>query len=136
MFVTVWLGILDITTGKIRCANAGHEYPALRRAGGKFEQLSGSVGTPFTTARPVDLHQESITFGPGDEFFACSNGVFSYKDREGQLFTKKMLLSSLNATKADSAEVLIEDVTSFIRGFSGEIPPEDDVIMAAFRMNS
>ena len=100
-----------------------------------FEQLRDSTGDVFTTAHPVEFHQESITFGPDDEFFACSNGIFTYKDREGLLFTRKMLLAALNASKADSAQVLVDDVTAFIRGFSGELPPDDDVIMAAFRMN-
>ena len=69
-------------------------------------------------------------------FFTCSNGIFTYRDREGQLFTKNMLLSSLNATKKDSAQALIDGVISSIRGFSGELPPDDDVLMAAIRFNS
>ena len=114
--------------------NAGFYPPFLRRADGSFEQLRDSAGAVFTTARPVEFRQESITFGPGDMFFASSNGIFSYRDREGQLFTKKMLLTSLNDSKADSAQALIDDVTAHVRGFSGELPPDDDVIMAAIRM--
>ena len=88
------------------------------------------------TAKPVEFRQESITFGPGDMFFACSNGIFTYRDREGQLFTKKMLLNSLNASKVDSAQALIDDVTGYIRGIAGELPPDDDIIMAAIRIHS
>ena len=133
-FLSIFVGFIDPDNRRLDYVNAGYYPPFLRRAGGAFEQLRDSVGTAFTTARPVELHQESITFGPDDVFFACSNGVFSYRDSEGKLFTKKMLLSSLNASKADSAQTLVDDVTASIRGFSGELPPDDDVIMAAVRM--
>ena len=134
-FLSIFVGFIDPENGRLDYVNAGYYPPFLRRADGAFEQLRDSVGTVFTSARPVELHQESITFGPGDMFFACSNGIFSYSDREGQLFTKNMLLSSLNTSKADSSQALIDCVMSGIRGFSGELPPEDDVVMAAFRMN-
>ncbi len=132
-FLSIFVGFIDPDNRRLDYVNAGFYPPFLRRAGGAFEQLRDSAGTVFTTARPVELRQESITFGPDDVFFACSNGMFSYSDREGQLFTKKMLESCLNASKTDSAQALVDGVTSFIRGFSGELPPEDDVIMAALR---
>ncbi len=134
-FLSIFVGFFDPDKRRLDYVNAGFYPPFLRKSGGSFEQLRESTCDVFTTAHPVELRQESIIFEPGDEFFACSNGVFSYRDREGQLFTKKMLVSRLNASKTDSAQLLIEDVTSFIRGFSGELPPDDDVIMAAFRMN-
>lgn len=59
MFVTVWLGILEISTGKMKCANAGHEYPAIMRKGGSFELfkdrhgfvLAGMEGAPIPGIR-------------------------------------------------------------------------------------
>jgi len=135
-FLSIFVGFIDPENRRLDYVNAGYYPPFLRRSGGTFEQLRDSVGTVFTSARPVELRQESITFGPDDVFFACSNGVFTYSDREGQLFTKNMLLSSLNASKSESAQDLIDGVMTCIRGFSGELPPEDDVIMAAFRFNS
>jgi len=135
-FLSIFVGFIDPENRRLDYVNAGYYPPFLRRSGGTFEHLRDSVGTVFTSARPVELRQESITFGPDDVFFACSNGVFTYSDREGQLFTKNMLLSSLNASKSESAQDLIDGVMTCIRGFSGELPPEDDVIMAAFRFNS
>ena len=133
-FLSIFVGYFDPENCRLDYVNAGFYPPFLRRADGSFEQLRGSTGAVFTTARPVEFRQESITFSPGDEFFACSNGIFTYSDREGQLFTKKMLMTCLNASKADSAQGLIDDVTSYIRSVSGEFPPDDDVIMAAIRI--
>ncbi len=135
-FLSIFVGFIDPENRRLDYVNAGYYPPFLRRADGSFEQLRDSVGTVFTTAHPVEFRQESITFGPDDMFFTCSNGIFTYRDREGQLFTKNMLLSSLNASKKDSAQALIDGVISSIRGFSGELPPDDDVLMAAIRFNS
>ena len=135
-FLSVFVGFFDLENRRRDYENAGFYPPFLRRAGGEFEQLRSSTGAVFTTAHPVEFHQESITFGPGDMFFASSNGIFSYSDSGGQFFTKKMLLDVLDASQADSAQALIDAVTSSIRGFAGELPPDDDVIMAAFRLNS
>ena len=134
-FLSIFIGFIDPENRRLDYVNAGYYPPFLRRNGGAFEQLRSSDGAVFTTAHPVEFRQESITFGPGDMFFACSNGIFSYRDREGQLFTKKMLESSLNGSKTDSAQALIDGVAASIRGFSGELLPDDDLVMAAFRMN-
>ena len=135
-FLSVFVGFFDRENRRLDYVNAGFYPPFLRRSGGAFEQLRASAGMVFTTAHPVEFRQESITFGPDDAFFACSNGIFSYCDREGQLFTKKMLLDTLNGSHAASAQALIDEVAASVRGFSGELPPDDDVIMAAFRMKS
>ena len=134
-FLSIFIGFIDPENRRLDYVNAGYYPPFLRRNGGAFEQLRTSDGMVFTTAHPVEFRQESISFGPDDMFFACSNGIFSYRDREGQLFTKKMLESSLNASKTDSAKALIDGLNASIRGFSGELLPDDDVVMAALRMN-
>ena len=133
-FLSIFIGFFDLEARRLDYVNAGYYPPFLRKADGAFEQPRTSPGVVFTVAHPVEYHMESITFGPGDIFFICSNGVFSYRDREGMLFTRKALLNSLNASRSDTAQNLLDDVTASIREFSGELPPDDDVIMAAFRM--
>ena len=134
-FISVFIGFFDLENRRLDFVNAGFYPPFLRRSGGVFEQLRASAGEVFTTAHPVEFRQESITFEPGDTFFACSNGIFSYCDSERHSFTKKMLSAALDASQGDSAQGLLDDLAASIRGFSGELPPDDDVIMAAFRMN-
>ena len=135
-FISVFIGFFDLENRRLDFVNAGYYPPFVRKAGGRFEQHRTFHGVVFTTAHPVEYHQESITFEPGDSFFICSNGVFSYRDSGGALFTRKALTDSLNASNADSAQKLLDDMTASIRRFSGELPPDDDVIMASFRMNA
>ena len=135
-YLSIFVGFFDVKNRRLDYVNAGFYPPFLKRSGGTFEHLRETTGMVFTTAHPVEFRQESITFEPGDTFFACSNGIFSYRDSEGQCFTKKMLVGKLDASQAASAQALLDDVAASVRGFSGELPPDDDVIMTAFRMNS
>lgn len=134
-FLSVFVGFFDLEKRRLDFVNAGFYPPFLRKTGGVFEQMRASSGEVFTTAHPVEFRQESIQFEPGDMFFACSNGVFSYRDHEGHFFTKKMLSTALDAAQGVSAQELVDGLAASIRSFSGEQPPDDDVIMAAFRMN-
>jgi len=133
-FISIFIGFFDLEGKRLDFVNAGCYPPFVRRSGGTFEQLRSPSGTVFTTVQPVEFHQESITFEPGDSFFACTNGLFSYHGHDGQLFTRKMLLGALDGAQAASSQELLDHVMDSVRQFSGELPPDDDVIMAAFRM--
>ena len=135
-FISVFVGFFDLDNRRLDYVNAGYYPPFLRRSGGAFEQLRTPPDAVFTTAHPVEYHMESITFEPGDLLFLCSNGVFSYRDADGCLFTRTALLKCLNAPHAENAQELLDGVSTSLRQFSGELPPDDDVIMAAFRMDT
>ena len=138
-FISIFIGFFDVKERRLDFVNAGCYPPFLRRSGGVFEHLrnpSGGEVEVFTTGRPVEFREESVTFGPGDCFFACTNGIFSYRNREGQLFGRKLLQEALNASESASAQELLDGVTDSVRLFSGELPPDDDVILVAFRMDA
>ena len=135
-FISIFVGFFDLENRRLDFVNAGYHPPFLRRSGGVFEQLRAQSGPVFTTAHPIEYHQESITLGPGDVLFLCSNGVFSYCDRAGSLFGRKALLDALNISPSGCSQDLLDDVATAIRHFSGELLPYDDVIMAAFRFNA
>ena len=134
-FISVFVGFFDVEARRLDFVNAGCYPPFLRKAGGPFEQPRTSPGEVFTTARPVEFRQESVTFEPGESFFVCTNGIFSYKGHDGQLFSRKMLQGVLDASESASAQGLLDDVTASIRLFS-ELPPDDDVILISFRFDA
>ena len=135
-FISVFIGFFDAEARRLDYVNAGYYPPFLCKSGCAFEQSRVQPDAVFTTARPVEFHQESVTLEPGDLFFLCSNGTFSYRDANGCLFSRKALLDCLNAFRSENAQALLDGVTASLRQFSGELPPDDDVIMAAFRMNA
>ena len=137
-FLSVFLGTFDIANRTLYYVNAGFHPPFLRTASDTaFARSPVEPGAVFTTGRPVEFQLESIEFKPGDIFFACSDGVFSFADSEGRLYTRKMLQAALDAVPADaSAESVIDAVLDSLRRLSGEIPPGDDAILSAFRFLS
>ena len=134
-FISVFVGFFDLENCRLDYVNAGYYPPFLRKSDGAFEHMRTQPDPVFTTAHPIEFHLESITFEPGDLLFLCSNGIYSYRNAEGDLFTRGALLNCLSASHAKSAQELLDGVSASLRQFSGELPPDDDVIMAAFRMN-
>ena len=137
-FLNVFLGVFDVADSRLDYVNAGFHPPFLRTAeSGRFERIPSEPGPVFTTGRPVEFKLESIKFKPGDSFFACSDGVFTFSDAEGRLYTRKLLRSALDSAPADSTpEETLDCVLNSVRRFSGELPPADDVILTAFRFLS
>ena len=136
-FLSVFLGTFDIPSRTLYYVNAGFHPPFMRATSDSgFVRSPVEPGAVFTTGRPVEFQLESIEFKPGDIFFACSDGVFTFADSERHLYTRKMLQAALDAAPTDSAESVIGSVLDSLRSFSGEIPPDDDAILAAFRFLS
>ena len=73
MFVTVWLGILEISTGKLTAANAGHEYPVIKRADGTFELYKDKHGFVIGGMDGVKYRGYMLEMKPGDKLFRLSN---------------------------------------------------------------
>ena len=134
-FISIFIGFFDLENRRLDFVNAGYYPPFLRRSGGPFEQLRAQSGPVFTTAHPVEYRQESVTLEPGDVLFFSSDGVFSYRDHGGNLFGRKALIDALNISLSARSQELLDDVATAMRHFSGELPPDDDVLMAAFRIN-
>ena len=86
MFVTVWLGILDLTTGLMTAANAGHEYPVLKRAGGEFELFKDKHGFVLAGMEDSGYRDYEISFAPGDMLFVYTDGVPEATNAQKELY--------------------------------------------------
>jgi sigma-B regulation protein RsbU (phosphoserine phosphatase) len=135
MFVTVWLGILQISTGKILAANGGHEYPCLMRAGKKFEMLKDRHGLVLGGMENVNYYTYEIQMSPGDVLFTYSDGVPESTNTSNQLFGNDRMLDSLNNDTAASVRQLTLNVKKDIDAFVQEAPQFDDITMLAIRYN-
>ena len=133
MFVTVWLGILEISTGRMKAANAGHEYPALCRAGGKYELLRDKHGFVLGGLEGSRYSDYEIDFEPGDRIFLYTDGVTEASDSRKQLFGTDRMLEALNDDPKLSAEKTLEAVKKKIREFTEGEEPFDDITMMCLR---
>lgn len=131
MFVTVWLGILDVETGNMVCSNAGHEYPAIRRKGGSFELFQDKHGFVVGGMDMVRYKEYEITMEPGDIIFVYTDGVPEATDAKEELFGTERMLAALNKSKTESCEKILHNVKEEADAFVGEAPQFDDLTMLA-----
>lgn len=133
MFVTVWLGIYEISTGKLTAANAGHEYPAIRRAGGEFELFKDRHGFVLAGMENARYREYELEIGVGDTLFVYTDGVAEATDAANTLYGTDRMLAALNQNCALGPEGLLHQVKADIDGFVGAAPQFDDITMLSLQ---
>ena len=129
MFITVWLGILELSTGKLTAANAGHEYPVLRKADGQFELIKDKHGFVIGGMDGLKYKEYELQMKPGSKLFLYTDGVPEATDAEGELFGNERMLNALNKAVTESPENVLKQVRSDVDGFVKEAEQFDDLTM-------
>lgn len=132
-FVTVWLGVLEISTGKGLAVNAGHEHPVLRRAGGNFELVVYRHSMPIATMSGIRFKQHEFQLNPGDSFFVYTDGVAEATNEENELFGTERMLDALNREPDAQPEQILANVMHDINSFVDGAEQFDDITMLCFR---
>ena len=132
MFVTAWMGILDITTGKLQFANAGHNPPLIKRANGGFEYLRSRAGFVLAGMEGVRYRVGELTLEPGDRMFLYTDGVTEATNAENQLYGEDRLLNFMNLNATQDSVAFLPALKANIDEFVGEAPQFDDITMLMF----
>ena len=132
MFVTAWMGILDITTGNMQFANAGHNPPLLKRANGGFEYLRTRAGFVLAGMEGIRYRVGELTLSPGDRLFLYTDGVPEATNTENQLYGEDRLLDFMNKHASADATEILPMLKANIDEFVGEAPQFDDITMLMF----
>ncbi len=132
MFVTAWQGCVDLTNGKMTFANAGHNPPLVRRAGGKFEYLRSKAGFVLAGMEGIKYKTQTIDLEKGDTVFLYTDGVTEATNASKQLFGEERLISAVNSRDFTDMKELCEFVKGEVDSFVGEAPQFDDITMVAF----
>ena len=133
MFVTAWMGILEISSGRLRAANAGHEYPAIRRADGKFELYKDKHGFVLGGMDGLRYKEYEIQLHAGDIIFLYTDGVPEAVNIAKEQFGTDRMLEALNKDPDVKMQTLLDNVRSAIDQFAGEAEQFDDITMLALR---
>lgn len=134
MFVTVWLGILEISTGKITAVNAGHEYPVIRQPGGSFEVFRDKHCPIVGGMEDIPYKQYEITLHKGGTLFVYTDGVPEATNSDNKMFGLERLTQSLNEQADASPKELLTKVRSDVDKFVGDAPQFDDLTMLAIKL--
>ena len=129
MFVTAWMGILDLTTGNVQFANAGHNPPLLKRANGSFEYLKTRAGFVLAGMEGVCYRAGELTLNPGDRLFLYTDGVPEATNSDNKLYGEDRLVSFMNQNDSMEATKLLPALKENIDEFVGEAPQFDDITM-------
>lgn len=132
MFVTVWLGIIDLQTGQMKCANAGHEYPALMRAGGEYELFKDKHSLALAAMEGMRFRGYEMKLDPGDRLFVYTDGIPEAINEAVEQYGPERLIMILNQVKNEKIQEILPAVRKDIADFAGNAEQFDDITMLAF----
>ncbi len=135
MFITVWLGILDLSTGVIRASNAGHEYPMIREGKNDFRILKDRHGLVLGAFEEAVYTNYEISLSPGDRLFLYTDGLAEASDPEKNQFGLDRMLQSLNSCPELSPEGQVHQIMADVDRFVNDAPQFDDTTILALRYN-
>ncbi len=132
LFVTVWMAIIDLKTGKGIASNAGHEHPTLRRNGGKFELVEYSHSPALAIMPNVKFEEHPFEMHPGDTLFVYTDGAVEATNGQKELFGTGRLVDTLNTVEGTDPKQMVFAVSQAIDDFVKDAPQFDDTTMLAF----
>jgi len=129
MFVTVWLGVLDLDTGLLSAANAGHEYPILKMPDGRFEMIRDKHGVVIGGIEHARYHSYTLQLEPGAKLFVYTDGLTEATNETLELFGMERILLALNEVPDGTPEQILDHVRERMDQFVGSEPQFDDLTM-------
>ena len=135
MFVTAWMGILNVKTGKVLYANAGHCLPLVKRADGTYEYLKTRTGLVLAGMEGIRYRKYEVDLEPGDAIYLYTDGVTEATDANNVLYGDDRLHAVLEKYKDAAPQIICDEVKRDVDAFVGEAPQFDDITMLALKYN-
>ncbi|MGN0460359.1 MAG: SpoIIE family protein phosphatase [Ruminococcus sp.] len=135
MFLTCWLGILDLETGLLKYVNAGHNPPVVRHGDGNFEYFCTNPNFLLASIENISYKSSKLQLYPRDRIFLYTDGVTEAIDSKNTLFGADRLLESLNTHSSLPVKELCSCVKKDVDSFAGDVPQFDDITMLALKIN-
>ncbi|MBR4200294.1 MAG: PP2C family protein-serine/threonine phosphatase [Oscillospiraceae bacterium] len=135
MFVTVWLGILEISTGKLTAANAGHEYPVLKRKNGSFELFKDKHSFGIGGMDSIRYKEYELQLYAGDKLFLYTDGIPEASNADDKMFGLEQMLAALNLESDAAPKTLLANVHGAVSEFVGDAEQFDDLTMLCMEYN-
>ena len=135
MFVTVFLGVLTLSTGELRYSNAGHEYPAIKRKDRSFELIKEKHSPPLGCMEDIPYKEQTMQLNPGDIFYIYTDGVTEANNSKNELFGEDKMIKALDLPCGDKMSGLDNNVRMSIEKFIDGTPQFDDITMLSLKYN-
>jgi sigma-B regulation protein RsbU (phosphoserine phosphatase) len=135
MFVTVFLGCLNVKTGELTYSNAGHNPPLIRRAGGKWEYMTVKPGFVLAGMEDMRYRQDSLFLSEGDQLFLYTDGVTEAVNTKKDLFGEPRLLEVANKHASQDIDKFTIAIKAELDAFAGEAEQADDITTLTLTYN-
>lgn len=135
MFVTIWLGVLTVSTGHLAYVNAGHEYPIIYRNGGKFELFRDNHGAPVAVTKDFEAQLNEIDLGRGDVLYLYTDGITEARRDDDEMFGDERIVEVLNQNKDANMIDLDGAVRAAVNDFVDGAEQFDDITSLCIRYN-
>ncbi|MBQ9708938.1 MAG: PP2C family protein-serine/threonine phosphatase, partial [Firmicutes bacterium] len=129
MFVTVWIGVLEISTGKLTCANAGHEYPVIKEPDGEFALYKDKHGFVIGGMEGIKYSEYELQLKPGSKIFVYTDGVPEATNFEEELFGSERMVVALNEDAKAAPDTILKNVRKAVDEFVEGAEQFDDITM-------
>ena len=133
MFVTAWMGQLDLKTGKLVYANAGHNPPLIKHKNGDYEYLKSRPGLVLAGMEGIRYRRYEEMLEPGDTIFLYTDGVTEANNLSEELYGEERLRTLLNKESASGVEEICKDVKADVDIFSEGREQFDDITMLCIK---
>ena len=132
-FVTVWIGVLEISTGKGIAANAGHEHPVLRRNNDFYELVIYRHSPAVGTMENILFKEHEFVLNPGDSLFVYTDGVSEATNEKLEMYDTDRLVDALNQNPDALPQEAVYTVKADIEKFVDGAEQFDDITMLCLK---
>jgi sigma-B regulation protein RsbU (phosphoserine phosphatase) len=133
MFVTVFMGILDVRTGELSYSNAGHNPPYIKREDGSLVRLDQRHGPVIGAMEDMVYGEDNTRLNMNDRVFVYTDGVTEAMNLAGELYSEARLVDLLSSEKCELVESMVTETVSDVACFEGEAEQADDVTVLAIQ---
>ncbi|MBQ1547198.1 MAG: PP2C family protein-serine/threonine phosphatase [Lachnospiraceae bacterium] len=132
LFVTAWIGVINLQTGQVVYSDAGHEFPLLMHQDGTVEEIHPTEKKmPLATFEGISYIRDEFTMKPGERLFLYTDGVPEATDAHNELYGMDRLEETLSGLVDKTPEEILHKVRENVDAFVGDAPQFDDLTMMA-----
>lgn len=135
LFVTLFLGILNTSTGEIQYVNAGHNYPFIIKKDGTVIELDNNHCIPLGIQSDISCQGQNYKLNMGDVIFLYTDGVSEAFNRENEQFSIKSIYQNLQRKAGRDPEEIIDSIVAEVKDFSSGTEQSDDISVLAIKFN-
>ena len=134
MFVTAFLGVLEISSGAFVYVNAGHNPPLMKRREQKFEWLHAKPGVVLAGMEGLTYQEDRLVFESGDVLYLYTDGVTEAVNERNELFSSERLADTINNIATAKPQDLLGAIKKEIDAFANGAEQADDITMLALEI--